>query len=67
MYKIGRKLVYHRKYHIENVITNICSKNRITVSRDKINRILKLFDEIERILSQINGKRKRMISINYIL
>ena len=67
MYKTRRKSVYHRKYHIENVITDICSTNRITVSRDKINRILKLFDEIERILPQINGKKNRMISINDIL
>lgn len=67
MFKIRRKSVYHRKCHIENVVTDICSKNGITISRDKIERICRVFNEIEKILPQINGKRKRMISINYIL
>ena len=67
MNKIRRKSDYHRKYYIEKVIMDLSRKNKITVPRDKINRILKMFNEKEKILSQINGKRKRMISINYIL
>ena len=56
-----------RKYHIDNVIADICSKYNIHMSRDQIDRILKVFDEIDQILPDINDGRKRMISINYIL
>ena len=45
-YKLRRKSVYHRKYHIENVIF----KAKIKISRDKILKICKVFDEIEKIV-----------------
>ena len=59
MYKIRRKLVYHRKYHIDNVICRICHKTNVQISRDKIDKIEKIFPQID--------KRKRMISIKFIL
>ena len=67
MYKIKRKSVYGRKYHIENVINDLRVKNKFEISRNEINRILKVFDEINKILPQVNIKRKRMISIIFVL
>ena len=63
MYRIRRKSVYHRKYHIENVIY----KANINISRDKKDKICKVFDEIEKIVPLIDNNRKRMISINFII
>ena len=67
MYKIRRKSIYHRKCHIENVIMDICTADRIEITRDEINRICKIFDEIGKILHQLNDGRKRMISSKFIL
>ena len=63
MYKIHRKSVYHRKYHIENVINKV----NINISRMRIDRICKVFDEIQKIAPSIDNKRKRIISINFII
>ena len=63
MWKIRRKSVYHRKYHIENVIF----KANINISRMNIDRICKVFDEIQKITPSIDASRKRMISINFII
>ena len=62
-YKITRKSIYHRKYHIQNTITEICSKNNVQVTYENKPKIIKIFDEI----SQVNNRRKRMISIKFIL
>ena len=67
MYKIRRKSVYHRKYHIENVLSSICSKNRVQLTLNQRNRIYKVFVEINSILHKINDGPKRMISIKYIM
>lgn len=67
MYKIRRKSVYNRKYHIENLITDICTTNRIEIARDEINRICKIFDKIDRILPQVNHGQERMISVKFVL
>ena len=66
MYKIRRKSVY-RKYHIENVNNSICWENKIQLNRDKIDRICKVFVEIDNVLPEVNDGRKRMISINFVL
>ena len=66
-YRIKRKSVYHRKYHINNVLTDLSLKYRITFSVVQKNKIMELFSVIGKILSQINGERKRMISVNFIL
>ena len=62
-----RKSVYHRKYHINNVLTDLSLKYRITFSVVQKNKIMELFSVIGKILSQINSERKRMISVNFIL
>ena len=67
-HKMKQKSVYHREYHINNVLTDlISSKYRITFSVEHKNKILRIFAEIDKILSQINGERKRIISVNFIL
>ena len=66
-YKIVKKSVYQRKYHLENVINDICSKYKLQISVCDLTKIYKIFKEIEKILPQINGNRKRMIKINFIL
>ena len=63
MWKIRRKSVYHRKYHIENVIY----KANIRIPRVKMEKIYRVFDEIEKIAASIDNKRKRIISINFII
>ena len=55
MYKIHKKSVYHRKYHIDNVITDICMKNNIKIIRQTIHKICQIFDEICLILPQIHA------------
>ena len=60
MYKIRRKSVYNRKYHIENVI-------KIQLNSDKIDRICKVFVNIDNVLPKLNYRPKRMININFIL
>ena len=66
-YRMKRKSVYHRKYHINNVLTDLSSRSRITFSVVQKNKIMELFSVIGKILPQINGKRKRMINVNFIL
>ena len=67
MHRIRWKLVYHQKYHIENVLNSICYRNRVQLTHDQRYRIYKVFDEINSILHNINDGRKRMIKIKFIL
>ena len=67
MYKIRRKSVYHRKYHIENVLNSICYRNRMQLTHDQRNRIYEIFAKIDSVLHEINDGRKRIISIKFIL
>ena len=67
MYKIRRKSVYHRKYHIENVLNSICYRNRVQLTHNQRNRIYKVFAKIDSILHKINDGRKRIIGIKYIM
>ena len=66
-HKMKRKSVYHRKYHINNILTDLSVKYRFILSVEQKNKILRIFLEIDKILPQINGKRKRIISVNFIL
>ena len=67
LYRIRRKSVYHRKYHLNNILMDISTKHKITFSVEQRNKIMRIFSEIDKILPQINGERKRMISLNFIL
>ena len=65
-YRIKRKSIYYRKYHIINTLNDIAPKNNIQLEyydKESILRIFKLFDRIE--LPDVG--RKRLISVNYII
>ena len=66
-HRMKRKSVYHRKHHINNILIDISTKHNITFFVEQKNKIMRIFSEIGKILPQINGKRKRMISLNFIL
>ena len=67
IHRMKRKSVYHRKYHLNNILMDISTKHNITFSVEQKNKIMRIFSEIGKILPQINGERKRMISFNFIL
>lgn len=67
MYKIRKKSVYNRKYHIENVLNNICCENRVELTNNQRDWIYKVFVEIGTILHLVNGNRKRIISTKFII
>ena len=67
-HKFKRKSYYHRKYHINNTILDIKQKYNIEISYHQKCKIDRVFIEIGRIIiNEANIKRKRMISINFIL
>ena len=66
-YRIRKKSVYHRKYHILGAMNDIVQKNNIQIgyyNREKIPRIFRLIDQIS---PEVNIGRKRMIPVNFIL
>ena len=65
--KLKRKSFYHREYHINNTILDIKQKYNIEISCYQKNKIDRVFTEIGKIINEVNGERKRMISINFIL
>ena len=67
MHKIRKKSVYHRNYHIDNVMNIISFKNNIQLTQKQINQIHKVFVEIDSVLHEVNDGRKRMISIKYVI
>ena len=60
-YKFYRKSIYHRKYHINNILSKY---NLSVVNRNKV---LLIFKEIGQILLLVNKDRKRMITLKYVL
>ena len=66
-HRFMRKSVYHREYHINNAIIDIEQKYNIKISTCHKNKIDAIFCEIGKILYKVNGTRKRMISINFIM
>ena len=66
-HKLKRKSVYHREYHINNTIIDIEQKYNIKISTCQKNKIDAIFCEIGKILYEVNGTRKRMISFNFIM
>ena len=67
IHRIRQKSVYHRKYHIENVLDSIFSENNIQLTYHQRERIYKVFVEIDSVLNKVNDGRKRMISIKYVI
>ena len=66
-YRFVRKSVYDRKYYIEKRLFDIRCKYSIYLTCQDQIKIKKIFSEIGKILDEVNGARKRMISINFIL
>ena len=67
MYKIRKKSVYCRKYHIENVMNSISFENNTELTHSQSDRIYKVFVEIGNIIPLVNRNRKRMISVKFIM
>ena len=67
MYKIRRRSVYHRKYHIENTLNSICYENKITLTYKQRDKIYKTFEIIGSVIPSVNKLRRRIISTKYIL
>ena len=66
-HKLKRKSFYHREYHLNNKILDIEEKYNIKISYHQKCKIDQLFIEIGKIINEVNGTRKRMISIDFIL
>ena len=66
MYKIRRKSVYNRNYHIDNVLDNISCENNTQLTHKQRDRIHKVFIEIDGVLHMVNDGRKR-ISVKYVI
>ena len=67
IYRIHRKSVYQRKYHIENILNGLLVNQRVELTHYQRDRIYKVFVEIGNILGEVNGSRKRMISTKFII
>ena len=65
MYKIKKKSVYVRKYHIINVLDEISLYNKKQIPSFVFNNVLKIFDKINNILPQNNEQCKRIISVKH--
>ena len=67
MYGIRKRSVYHKKYHILNVINDIAQKNRMQIGYYNREKILRIFKLIDQVAPDFNTDRKRMASIKFIL
>ena len=67
MYKIQKKSVYYRKYHIENVMNSISFENNTELTHGQRDRIYQVFVEIGTIIPLVNRNRKRLISVKFIM
>ena len=66
-YRFIRKSVYHREYHIINKLFEIRNKYGIILAYQQREAIERVFKEIGKIINQVNGKRKRLISVYFII
>ena len=66
-HRFVRKSVYHREYHINNILLDIEEKYNIKISNCQKHKIDAIYAEIGKVLNEVNGTRKRMISVNFIM
>ena len=66
-HKFIRKSVYHREYHISNILLDIEEKYNIKISNCQKQKIDAIYVEIGKVINEVNGSRKRMISVNFIM
>ena len=57
-----RKSIYNRKYHIENILNHINYKHRIEIDCKNRQKIYNIFNQIDKVLPQVNGNRKHMMN-----
>ena len=67
MFRIRRKSVYIRKYHIEKIVNDLLFNHDVELSHNQRTQIYKIFELIGFIANQINENRKRIISVKYLL
>ena len=67
MHRIRRRSIYHRKYHIDNVLNDICYENKITLTYKQRDKIYKTFEIIGSVIHLVNNNRKRMISTKFVI
>ena len=67
MYKIVRKSIYIRKYHIENLLNYLLVNQGVELTHKQRTQIYKIFVLIGFVTNQINENRKRIISVKYLL
>ena len=66
-HRFVRKSVYCRKYHVNNMLLKIQEKYDIKLSNSEKHKIDIIYAEIGKIINEVNGTRKRMISVNFIM
>ena len=67
-YKIRKKSVHHREFHIINVMNDIAQKNNIQIGYCNRENILRIFKLIDRVSPEVNNiGQRRLISVNFIL
>ena len=67
VFKIKRRSIYDRKYHILNIMNNLLIDQGVELTYFQRVKINKIFEKIGYILPQVNNGRKRMISTNFIM
>ena len=67
LYRMRTKSVYNRKYHLQNTINDLLAASMIKVNYQQRAKIHLIFVEMNKILPRINGKRKRIISVKFLL
>ena len=66
-HKIRKKSLYHRKYHLINVMNDTSQKNNIQIGYYNRQNILRIFKLIDQNSLEVNIGRKRMVSVNFTL
>ena len=66
-HRIRRKSIYHRKYHVNDILMRISMNHNIEISVEQKTKIMRIFNEIGEIIPKMESKKKRMISLNFIL
>ena len=67
IHRFIRKSVYHREYHVNKILLDIEKKYNIKISNCQKHKIDAIYIEIGKVLNEVNGTRKRMISVNFIM
>ena len=65
-YKIYKKSLYHWEYHLYKNIDLLINDKKYQISCSDREKVIKIFNEMEKILPEINQSRKRIININFL-